>query len=128
MGIPFARRFAEIRNKRLSNGAGADVARSKRKLMTENYENELQARLELAETLIWALLDNHISEAQQAELCKLMEEDAAVRAKYIDCVQLHVDLTEHYGRKAAEQKPGAIVLPNLSPGVTGLEGLPQVTE
>ena len=30
---------------------------------------------------------------------------ATVRARYIDCVQLHVDLREHFGRAAAEKAP-----------------------
>jgi hypothetical protein len=86
------------------------------------------ARLEEAETLIWALLDEQLDDAGMARLSKMLEEDAVVRARYIDCVQLHVDMQEHFGSKTAEQRKGTVVLQHLNPGVTGLPGMPQITE
>lgn len=73
-----------------------------------------------AETLIWTLLDDHLEEPDATRLCKLIEEDAAVRARYVECVQLHVDLVEHYASNAAESAGGKVasgqVLPTLWPG------------
>jgi anti-sigma factor RsiW len=90
--------------------------------------SEVEARLDRAEAFIWALLDDQLSEAEMAELSKLLEENAAVRARYVECVQLHVDLAEHYGRKTAEKAPGSVVLSNLTPGLPGPQGLPQIVD
>jgi len=82
-----------------------------------------------AESLIWALLDDQLDETDTAKLCQLMEGSAAVRSRYIDCVQLHVDLSEHFSAKAMDQPPGVQVLPNLLPGLTpGVESIPRVPE
>jgi hypothetical protein len=86
------------------------------------------AKLEEAEILIWALLDEQLDGADMDRLSKLIEEDAEVRSRYIDCVQLHLDLGEHFGRQVAEQGKGTIVLPNLFPDAAGFSGMPQVTE
>ena len=85
--------------------------------------------LDEAESLIWALLDDHLDDADTARLCTLMEESAAVRSRYIDCVQLHVDLTEHFGVPPVDQARNIQVLPNLLPGMTpGVESYPRVTD
>lgn len=84
--------------------------------------------LEGAETLIWAMLDEQLDDAEMTRLSVMIEEDAAVRALYIDCVQLHVDLSEHFGRAAAKKKQGTVVLPNLCPGLSGIQGFPQIVE
>jgi hypothetical protein len=94
----------------------------------DNHSRSADAHLVEAETLIWALLDEQLDDAEVARLSKMMEEDAAVRARYIDCVQLHVDLREHFARKSAEQGKGTVVLPNLLPGTLDIPGLSQVTE
>lgn len=90
--------------------------------------NAVELQLEEAETLIWAMLDEQLDRAEMDRLCKMIEENAAIRARYIDCVQLHVDLREHYGRAAAEKAPEAVVLANLLPGLPGAQGLPQIAE
>jgi hypothetical protein len=90
--------------------------------------NAAELQLEEAETLIWAMLDEQLDRAEMDRLCKMIEENAAIRARYIDCVQLHVDLREHYGRAAAEKATGAVVLANLLPGLPGAQGLPQIAE
>jgi hypothetical protein len=95
--------------------------------MSQDSENT-GVRLDEAEALIWAMLDEQLDEAEMKRLGKLIEEDAAVRARYIDCVQLHVDLREHFGRAAAEKAPSTVVLPNLMPGLPGGLGLPQVAD
>jgi anti-sigma factor RsiW len=71
--------------------------------------------LDEAENLIWALLDDQLNEADSARLAKLLEEHDAVRQRYIDCVQLHVDLQDHFAPTRAAQ-----TLPAGTPVVTGL--------
>jgi anti-sigma factor RsiW len=87
-----------------------------------------ELHLEEAETLIWAMLDDRLDDAEMQRLSKMIEEDAAIRARYIDCVQLHVDLNEHFGRAAAEKAPSTVVLANLQPGLPGVPGLPQIVD
>jgi anti-sigma factor RsiW len=77
--------------------------------------------LDEAENLIWTLLDDQLDEASSARLAKLLEEHEAVRQRYIDCVQLHVDLQDHFvdhARKPTGAKTTALPL-NLTPGVPG---------
>jgi hypothetical protein len=81
--------------------------------------------LDEAESLIWALLDDQIQDADLARLTKMLEERADVRARYIDCVQLHVDLREHFGRPADNSKQTPCVLGNLSTAFAA-EGFPAV--
>ena len=96
--------------------------------------NELspaEQMLDEAENLIWALLDDHLEDADSARLTQLMETQPAVRARYVECVQLHVDLSMHYSDRAAGAGPagGTPVLPNLLPdGMPGVESLPRVTD
>src|SRR5262245_39684553 len=77
--------------------------------------------LDEAESLIWALLDDQIDEASAARLAKLLEDHESVRRRYIDCVQLHVDLQDHF--TDARQPQGAPtatpILPNLTPSLPG---------
>lgn len=87
-----------------------------------------ELHLEEAEALIWAMLDDQLDDAEMRQLSKMIEEDAAVRTRYIDCVQLHVDLREHFGRAAAEKTPSAVVLANLLPGLSGAHGLSQIVD
>ncbi len=84
--------------------------------------------LEEAEALIWAMLDDQLDDVEMRRLSKMIEDDATVRARYIECVQLHVDLREHFGRAAAEKAPSIVVLANLLPGLPGAPGLPQIVE
>jgi hypothetical protein len=86
------------------------------------------APLEEAESLIWALLDEHLDDAGVTRLSKMIECDAAVRARYLACVQLHVDLCDHFGRRTTEPNNSTVVLPNLGPGILGVPGLPQSTQ
>ena len=77
--------------------------------------------LDEAENLIWALLDDQLDEASAARLAKLLEEHEAVRQRYIDCVQLHLDLQNHFTDRAEEPtvaKVAALPL-NITPGVPG---------
>jgi hypothetical protein len=83
--------------------------------------SDAEMLLEEAETLIWALLDDTLQEGEAERLTSLLETNATVRSRYIDCVQLHVDLQQHYGRPAAQLNPekraSGAVMPNLGIGV-----------
>ncbi|HMO64223.1 MAG TPA: hypothetical protein PKE47_03175 [Verrucomicrobiota bacterium] len=73
--------------------------------------------LEEAENLIWALLDEQLDAADATKLAGLLEQNDAVRRRYIECVQLHVDLQDHFAAaQAAGSPPATPVLPNLMPG------------
>lgn len=87
-------------------------------------------QFEEAEALIWDLLDETLDEAGIARLSKLLEEDAALRSRFVECVQLHVDLHEHFGRQTQGGKQSssdATVLSDL-PGLAGLPGFPTVIQ
>ena len=102
-----------------------------------NSRNEDQPRpsdaalkLQETEALIWDLLDERLDDAGFARLSRSLEANATVRSRYMECVQLHVDLHEHFGRQALdakEQAGGTAVLTDL-PGVTGLPGFPTVIQ
>ncbi|MBA3480207.1 MAG: hypothetical protein H0T51_00195 [Pirellulales bacterium] len=108
-------------------------AKAMRNLMSREHETNPRSagadlHLEEAEALIWAMLDDQLDDVEMRRLSKMIEEEAAVRARYIECVQLHVDLREHFGRAAAEKAPSIVVLANLLPGLPGAPGLPQIVE
>lgn len=101
--------------------------------MNDHRHDDLCATDELlgeAEALIWALLDDQLDEPSAQRLAAMMEHNAAIRARYVDCVQLHVDLCEHFGRPtlAAPQPARPVVLPNLLEGLPGSHELPQRIE
>jgi hypothetical protein len=75
--------------------------------------------LDEAENLIWALLDDHLDDASSARLAKLLDQHESVRRRYLDCVQLHVDLQEHFAPagSAVDQRRTPI-LPGLATGNT----------
>jgi anti-sigma factor RsiW len=84
--------------------------------------------LEEAETLIWALLDDQLDAAETTKLAKLLEGNDQVRRRYIECVQLHVDLQDHFAGARAEGsgRSATPVLPNLMSGGTPGAGAPVV--
>jgi hypothetical protein len=89
--------------------------------------SEVDFNLEEIEALIWDLLDEQLDEAGYARLSQLLEKNAAVRERYMECIQLHVDLQEHFGRQApGSQQAGAATVLSGLPGVTGLPGFPTV--
>jgi hypothetical protein len=71
--------------------------------------------LEEAERLIWALLDDHLEPAETTKLAKLLQENEDVRRRYVECVQLHVDLHDHFAAAGAkgEAPKGAAILPTM---------------
>lgn len=73
--------------------------------------------LDEAESLIWALLDEQLDDAETSRLAQLLDEHEAVRRRYIECVQLHIDLQDHFATaEAASRRQPTAVLPNLLPG------------
>ena len=92
-----------------------------------------EALLEEAELLTWALLDDRLDEADATRLTQMLEEHDAVRARYVECVQLHIDLQDHYAGEpmaAPGDKPKAsAIFPNVLPGgLPGVESRGSVTE
>lgn len=71
--------------------------------------------LDEAESLIWALLDDQLETAETTRLTELLNANEEVRRRYLECVQLHVDLQHHFSAReaVAARTP---VLPNLLPG------------
>jgi anti-sigma factor RsiW len=71
--------------------------------------------LDEAESLIWALLDDQIEATETTRLTQLLNEHEEVRRRYLECVQLHVDLQDHFSARetVAARTP---ILPNLLPG------------
>lgn len=62
----------------------------------KDLQSSSDAMLDEAELMIWALLDEEIAEQDTQKLEKLLSENEQVRQRYIECTQLHVDLTQHF--------------------------------
>ena len=54
--------------------------------------------LENTEELIWSLLDDDLPEEGILELESLVRKHISVRESYLNCVKLHIDLTNHFGK------------------------------
>jgi anti-sigma factor RsiW len=67
-----------------------------------------------AEALIWALLDGQLSADELTKLEHLLLSDERVVRRYIDCVQLEVDLRERFGPKTPSPPLPTAVLEGLS--------------
>jgi anti-sigma factor RsiW len=61
-------------------------------------------RLADFEQLVWAMLDEQISDDDRNRLQQLIESDELARATYIECVQMHVDLQNHFAADAKEDR------------------------
>ena len=59
----------------------------------DNQELQSDSILEEAEQLIWAVLDDQEDKADLQRLETMLHQDEQVRHRYIQCVQLHTDLT-----------------------------------
>jgi hypothetical protein len=57
---------------------------------------------EVAE-LTWLLLDREINDAQIVQLETLLRDSQDARDTYLKCVQIHVDLGEHYEAKREQE-------------------------
>jgi hypothetical protein len=64
----------------------------------------LESQLDGTQDLVWALLDDHISNAEFAALEERLLADQTARETYIRCVQMHVDLNDHFKGDAAKPK------------------------
>lgn len=74
--------------------------------------------LDGAEKLIWALLDDQITEEDALQLNLLIKESADVRDRYLQCAQVHSDLYSHYNAgSATENDTKSPVLGSLLGGV-----------
>lgn len=71
--------------------------------------------LETAETLIWGLLDGQLSESNCQQLEQLILDHDLVRQRYLECMQLHMDLHTLYDQQV---KPPAT--PPLNSPILGM--------
>lgn len=87
-----------------------------------------------AEEMIWSLLDDNLPEADVPRLEEMIEKHESVRNLYLDCIQLHTDLTEHYAKVPKLNIPGlpgstnSPVLGSLGDAVPGIDVGPPVTD
>ncbi|MCC6493197.1 MAG: hypothetical protein IT424_09265 [Pirellulales bacterium] len=91
--------------------------------MDDNSVNP-EIALDEAESLIWALLDEQLDVTDVARLSDMLTQDALVRARFVECVQLHVDLRDHFAT-AAGGRPGSI-MPDLYLGASGFSATPGI--
>jgi hypothetical protein len=68
-----------------------------------SLEQKTQLLLDEAEALIWGLLDENIDAVDSQRLEALLENEE-VRHRYIQCVELHSDLTNLLGPETLEIK------------------------
>ena len=63
------------------------------------------------EDLVWAMLDEQISDEDFRRLEELLRADEDARRLYMQCVQLHVDLTYWYNPGNAPARRAPVGLP-----------------
>ncbi len=63
----------------------------------QSLEQASDRLLAEAEQLIWSLLDGELDAQGTQHLEHLIAENEQVRLRYINCVQVHADLHEHFG-------------------------------
>ncbi|MEX0867619.1 MAG: hypothetical protein WD030_09690 [Pirellulales bacterium] len=74
--------------------------------------NSSELLLERVEELTWALVDDHIDEAEIAQLETLLLENESARKTYVECMQMHADLHFMFNQKAgATVRSGSSRLP-----------------
>jgi ribosomal protein L1 len=61
--------------------------------------------------LVWAMLDEQISEDDFRRLDELLRHDEEARRLYLQCVQMHVDLMNYYAAKDTTTVSGSVGLP-----------------
>ncbi|MEM8946571.1 MAG: hypothetical protein AAGD11_15470 [Planctomycetota bacterium] len=88
-------------------------------------ETAAEAVLEQADELIWALLDDRIETADVKKLEDLLRESQPVRDRYIQCVQMHCELYQHFGEDLPPAElPKSPVLGSLGDLRPGTDTLP----
>ena len=75
-----------------------------------------------AEALIWSLLDDQIDDSGVERLEKLLSEHEAIRRRYVECVQLHVDLASHFQVSDQQQSDGNVLSSVISENMPGADG------
>jgi len=87
-----------------------------------------------AEELIWSLLDDNLPKDGVLRLEEMIKQHGNVRELYLDCVQLHADLTGHFAEAAKlnipelSDSPVLRSLGDAMPGVAGVDAGPPVTD
>ncbi|QDU90165.1 hypothetical protein Pla175_35660 [Pirellulimonas nuda] len=74
----------------------------------ENMADSTQM-LERVEELVSLLVDDALSDDRFEELTALLEKSLEARSRYVEAIQLHVDLQEYYSRRTLPER-GAPVL------------------
>ncbi|MEM6330678.1 MAG: hypothetical protein AAF790_10560 [Planctomycetota bacterium] len=89
-----------------------------------NTPEPCEATLAQVDMLVSAMVDEVLTEQQQAQLAELLESDAGARVRYIEGVQLHADLIQHF------KDLGAAGAGQASPILTALQtsGVPLAGE
>lgn len=90
-------------------------------------ENSGDQLLNEAEKLIWSLLDENISETEKVRLEGMIQEHEEVRQRYLECTQMHADLTQHFQNQQlpkTPEKPSSPVLGSLGDIVSGTDSSP----
>ncbi len=59
------------------------------------------------QNLVWALVDEYITEPELERLEGLILQSDEARSTYISCIQLHVDLIFYFANERRKQDPGA---------------------
>jgi hypothetical protein len=62
---------------------------------------DIEPLLKEVQELTWALLDENISSEESARLEQVLTDEEAARQIYLDCVQLHVELRQHFAEEPA---------------------------
>ncbi len=99
--------------------------------MTAENRGSSEQLLEQAEEMIWNLLDDNLPEGDVQLLETMIQEHDQVRELYVDCVRLHTDLSEHFGKTPQLELPGAPnspVLGSLGDTMRGLDAGPPVAD
>lgn len=81
--------------------------------MTADNRGSSEHLLEQAEEMIWNLLDDNLPEGEVKVLESMIQEHDQVRELYLDCVQLHADLSGHFGKSPKIDLPGSPSTPVL---------------
>ena len=84
-----------------------------------------------AEQLIWSLLDENISQDDKSELETMLQDHEAVKELYLNCVQLHTELLEHYGslpKAKLDNLPNSPVLGSLGDAMPGVDPGSPITD
>lgn len=93
----------------------------------QSLEQANDGVLEKAEALIWALLDDEIESADIKQLEEMLKDNETVRERYIQCVQMHTDLFQHFGApqdSSQAELPKSPVLGSLGELRPGTDTLP----